>query len=155
MREAGRRKWGRRLTGSDSTNACCSELSPMKKIFLSFRGKLQDAILVSQSGSRLHPSIPLLHIHSVWLMDPNSIGVVSLDMFREFLTDVRMRIWFIQRAGGRRNPHSTLAARSQSHHVVFLCAHTRLENLWKFQLRLFINLISSQPAVFSPQRKTS
>lgn len=45
------------------TPAARSSVQRKRYIFLSER-KLRDASLVSQAGGRLHPSIPMLHIHS-------------------------------------------------------------------------------------------
>lgn len=64
------------------------------------------------------------------------------------------QVYPVSEGGGWLNPHFTLTEKSQNERGFPVCI-TGLKNFRKFHLRLFIIPISSQPAVFSPQRKTS
>lgn len=119
----------------DIPNACCSELTPLKKSYLPFRGELQDPSLVSQSDSRLHPSSPCcIFIESdkwVLILWEFCLLTCSEKFFTAVLRCEDVHLVYSVNKGGRersRNPHSPLTTNHKIN-VGFLCAHTLEEPL--------------------------
>lgn len=120
----------------DIPNACCSELTPLKKSYLSFRGELQDPSLVSQSDSRLHPSSPCcIFIESdkwVLILWVFCLLTCSEKFFTAVLRceDVHL-VYSVNRGReGRREAEIPILRLQQITKSMWVsCVHTRLKNL--------------------------